>query len=198
MTQRALANYAYRSGICRFGFNRGQWPGDIVRAFCAKFFFHPETLLMNKTAYIAILALMFVSTAANAEVKTLCKSNENTVWSCQAGTKVYSVCSSKELTRTAGYLQYRAGTTNKIELKFPASFLHPNGNFEFGLLAHGASLSFSNAGYTYTISEDIKGDTAIFVDTSSKTLATIHCRNSTETLTLNSTIDLFKSAGISK
>ena len=153
---------------------------------------------MNKTTYATPLVLIFLSTAASADVKTLCESKENNLWSCQSGAKIYSVCASKDLADTLGYLQYRAGTTKGSDFRFPASLLHPKGRFEFNLLARGVSLTFSNGGYDYTVIEDIKGKTEIVVEKSSRMLTTIHCRDSTGTLADNSTIDLFKSAGIFK
>ena len=88
--------------------------------------------------------------------------------------------------------------TRKTDFRFPAALLHPKGHFEFSLLAHGASLSFRNGNYTYFIGEDLKGGTIIDVEKSGQSLSTIRCRDSTETLTENSTIDLFRSAGIAK
>jgi len=153
---------------------------------------------MRKTMFVAHLLLISASTATYADVASLCESKERTVWSCQVGTKIYSVCASQDLSGTTGYLQYRAGTAQKTDFRFPTVLLHPKDHFEFGLLAHGARLSFSNGGYSYSIAEDLKGGTIIDVEKSNRSVSTIHCRDSTATLTETSTIDLFTSAGIAK
>lgn len=139
-----------------------------------------------------------MSSSAIADVNNLCDDNESTIWSCQTAKKTYSLCASNELTHDQGYLQYRAGTPKHIELKFPENQVHPKGNFEFGFLLHGVSLSFQNGDYTYSIYEDIKGATAIDIQKASKTIATVECIESSYTLAENSTIDLFKSVGISE
>lgn len=138
-----------------------------------------------------------LSAAANADVKNLCATSENTVWSCQTAKKTYSLCASKDLAKTKGYLQYRAGTEKKIEFKFPTALIRPQGQFESSDSSTGnVFLEFSTGGYTYTIAEDKYGDAAIYVTKASKTVATIFCSDSTGTLGNNSTQDLFKSAGI--
>jgi hypothetical protein len=151
---------------------------------------------MNRSLRAIPFALAFLSLAASASVTTLCETSENIVWSCQAGKKIYSLCASKDLSSTTGYLQYRAGTSKSIELRYPAALKHPRGLIEFSLLAHGASVTFSNKGYSYFISEDLKDGTEISVEKSQKTIATISCDDSTDSLTENSTIDLLKAAGI--
>lgn len=148
-----------------------------------------KTALMHKSLKLVPFALAFLSISASATVKTLCEANENNVWSCQAGKKIYSLCASKNLARATGYLQYRAGTSKSIELKYPAALTHPKGFFEFDLLAHGASITFSNGGYSYSIYEDLKDGTVIKVEKSQKLLATIRCDDSTYSLTENPTID---------
>lgn len=151
---------------------------------------------MHKSLKLVPFALAFLSLTASATVKTLCEANENNVWSCQAGKKIYSLCASKNLARATGYLQYRAGTSKSIDLRYPAGLTHPKNFFEFSLLAHGASVSFSNGGYSYSISEDLKDGTVINVEKSQKLLATIKCSEATNSLTENSTIDLLTAAGI--
>src|SRR5215218_3085492 len=52
---------------------------------------------------------------------SLCNADENIIFSCatrQSG-KIASLCSSKDLTKDRGYLQYRFGLRGKIELEFP-------------------------------------------------------------------------------
>ncbi len=129
-----------------------------------------------------------------AEVNSLCSKEENTVWSCQAGRKTYSLCASTNVTATEGYVQYRAGTKGKVSFNFPAPHQHPKGNFEFGPIPHGALLTFKNNGYEYEINEPLIGQPFIIV--SGKSHLILQCRESTQSLTNNATLDLFRSAGV--
>lgn len=136
--------------------------------------------------------------AAMADVKTLCHPGERTVWSCRAGAKHYSLCASRNLGEREGYLQYRAGRLLRPEFRFPGGLTHPRGHFTFGLLAHGASLVFERGAYRYEITEDLKGDTSILVRLPQGRLVSIDCTDATQTLTENTTIDLFKAAGLAE
>lgn len=144
---------------------------------------------------VGFAALLSTGTAT-ADVRSLCLDNENTLWSCRAGAKHYSLCASKDLDASTGYLQYRAGRLPKWEFQFPGSQKHPKGYFKFGLMAHGASLRFDNGGYAYDIVEDIKGETSILVRTPTGRRVSIVCADSTQTLTENTTIDLLNSIGL--
>ena len=146
------------------------------------------------TTAVMILLIM-ASGIASAQVKSLCEKSENTIWSCQAGKKFYSICSSKDLTGTTGYLQYRAGTLEKTEFKFPAELQQPKGRFEYGLLAHGAYLNFKNDHYSYEISEPLAGQAAIEISKDDKHLSTLQCSASTQSLSDNATMDIFKTVG---
>lgn len=63
--------------------------------------------------------------------QTLCTGEEEIVFSCPIKKKTLSVCSSKELTREKGYLSYRFGKKDKIELTYPEKPAHPYGLFRF-------------------------------------------------------------------
>lgn len=70
---------------------------------------------------LALAAALFATSAAAAPA-SLCEEGEEVRYTCVlAGTaKFISVCSSPQLSATAGYLQYRAGEPGKIEMEFPA------------------------------------------------------------------------------
>lgn len=56
-----------------------------------------------------------------------------------------SVCGSKDLSSSSGYLQYRFGVRGGTpELMFPAEVKHPKGLFEFGNEGFGAKSSTRN------------------------------------------------------
>jgi hypothetical protein len=112
---------------------------------------------MNKTILLIFLVISFFSTSAVwADSDSLCSAEENTLFSCSIGKKLVSVCSSKDLSRASGYVQYRFGIRNRVpELVYPAEKAHPASKFSFGY--DGAAkwslynLHFTLSGYSYTI-----------------------------------------------
>jgi hypothetical protein len=71
-----------------------------------------------KSALLALIYLMaFHANAADSH----CSDQEQIVFSCSLGKKIVSVYTSAELTPTSGYLQYRFGAKNVLELILPAS-----------------------------------------------------------------------------
>src|SRR6185503_12999879 len=81
---------------------------------------------MKGILIIAAVAVCFVpgtslSNLAQLQGGSLCENTEKVVFSCGIAkpAKIVSLCSSKELTKDRGYLQYRFGLPGKIELEFP-------------------------------------------------------------------------------
>lgn len=154
--------------------------------------------MARHTLLTAIALIALAATDANAQVPSLCTQAENTVWSGTAHAKIYSVCASKNLTSTTGYLQYRAGKPGKVEFKYPATLVAPRGHFVFLELAHGAQLTFKHGAYDYTITDPLAGQSEIDVSKGTRALANIVMQQSTLSLTENTTINLFQAAGISE
>ena len=61
------------------------------------------------------------TTAAEKFKANLCRANENIIFHCdlKEGRKIISVCASADLSVATGYLQFRLGTQEKIEMQFP-------------------------------------------------------------------------------
>jgi hypothetical protein len=103
-----------------------------------------------------IVVSLFCAPMAWADSDSLCSSEENVLFSCSIGRKLVSVCSSKELSRTSGYVQYRFGLINKTpELVYPKEKVPPASKFSYGETG-GAKYSLSNlhftqSGHSYTI-----------------------------------------------
>lgn len=103
------------------------------------------------------MLVLFFGATVHAQSLTLCDGDENTIFSCQTGKKIVSLCASANLSASSGYLQYRFGSgKTRVELEYPKSKEHPKGNFLFGDAAYGArssatNLQFSIGRYTYTV-----------------------------------------------
>jgi len=152
----------------------------------------------NRTILVIVLGLTLGENTASADVKSLCSKEEATVWSCQIRKKIYSVCASKNLAETTGYLQYRAGVLGKVDFIYPRGLEHPKDYFTFGMLARGTWLAFSNGSYRYWIAEEVTGKPVIEVSKDDRVLSAIECDDSTYSLTLTSTMDMFRTIGVFK
>jgi hypothetical protein len=95
---------------------------------------------------------------------SLCVREEKIVFSCTVGksAKIVSLCSSKELTKDKGYLQYRFGLPGKIELEYPKEQKRPQEAFKyshyFRAQVDSTEISFSLNGYEYSIVDDYNGE----------------------------------------
>jgi hypothetical protein len=152
---------------------------------------------MRTIKCLPLLSLAFLGATSSSLAASHCEKSEVTIWSCRAGSKLYSLCASRHLDRQNGYLEYRAGKPRFIEFRFPAPGVRPSEAFHFGLLAHGASLSFENGAYAYDISEDLKGEPVVSVHGPVRSTS-FTCASSTHSLTLTTTINLFESIGVGR
>lgn len=88
---------------------------------------------------------------------TLCAPTENVVWSCRAKKKTISVCASRKISASDGYMQYRIGRPGALEMRYPETLTHPRGHFRYTLYIQGnQSLEFTKGGYEYAIVEDLR------------------------------------------
>jgi hypothetical protein len=150
-------------------------------------------MTLRSTIIVALFALISGPSVAQ---ESLCDSSEQTVWSCTTKAKIYSLCAPKSGNPEKTYLQYRVGTPTRTELIFPSFRRPPTGVFRYLLYNTTASVQFENAGYQYAIYETINGKASIEVTKRDRTVASIQCDASTDTLTLTSTIGQFKDMGI--
>ena len=77
------------------------------------------------------IALCAPRAAQAANATGLCAAEEQTLWNCVAkkSQKMASLCGSKDLSATKGYVQYRYGKVGHVELAFPAT--HENSQQQF-------------------------------------------------------------------
>jgi hypothetical protein len=130
---------------------------------------------------------------------TLCGRDEIVLWTCEVKRSVYSLCSSPSITRTTGYLQYRASKPGRTNFSFPASKMPPLGHFQYSSGGSGnASISFENGMYEYDLNDPLRTQSSLTVTKKGPKSHTreIVCDNSNTTLQVNYTIKLMYDAGI--
>jgi hypothetical protein len=109
--------------------------------------------------YVVVVGAIIIFCAATSAVQTpsLCDASEAIIFSCRikGSNKILSLCSSKQLSKDAGYLQYRFGRPDAVELTFPeekrnsqTQFLY---NHYFRFQVDRTEVSFKNGGYRYSI-----------------------------------------------
>lgn len=122
---------------------------------------------------ILVVSLLFCVGVINAAPETnlartqpgsLCEETEKIVFTCtiRKPAKIVSLCSSKELTKDKGYLQYRFGLPGKIELEFPKQREQTQQAFKyshyFRAQVDQTEISFTSDGYEYAIVDDYNGE----------------------------------------
>nr|WP_294868045.1 hypothetical protein [uncultured Pseudogulbenkiania sp.] len=115
--------------------------------------------MKNKLFVLAPFLFMLVSTLY-AATPTLCEPNETVAFSCvlKKPKKIVSICTSRRLTESTGYVQYRFGLPGKIELVFPGKRDGSQDRFVYSRytrpMVTRISLSFKNNGYDYEVYSD--------------------------------------------
>jgi hypothetical protein len=123
---------------------------------------------MKIVLIIAALVVSFAqipgNSASQVQPGTLCEPTEKIVFSCTITrpAKIVSLCSSKELTKDRGYLQYRFGLPGKIELEFPKEREQTQSAFKYSHYFRAqfdqTEISFSQGAYEYAIFDDYNGE----------------------------------------
>jgi hypothetical protein len=114
--------------------------------------------MMTHRAIFVLAAFSVLPTWARAaDAHTLCEPAEAAYLSCSVGTKLLSVCGSKELTANTGYLRYIFGAAGKKpDLIYPAAQTHPSRAFRrneplTSAKAGVMALGFDISGFTYNV-----------------------------------------------
>ncbi len=114
----------------------------------------------------------------------LCSADEDTLFSCAPGHKQQiSICSSKNLSASSGYIQYRAAKGGMIEFLFPEKKMLPSKVFAFKEVPWGQgeenSLRFHSGEYAYTAYSNggrFSSEHGVLVQRGGKTVARLSCR----------------------
>lgn len=96
--------------------------------------------MKNVLSATTVCALLCITASAFGK-DTLCEPKETTIFSCPVGSKIVSACASAMLTPTSGYVQYRFGRKNAIELAVPQ-----NTSFSRDFLEANSSRSSGGSG----------------------------------------------------
>ena len=124
---------------------------------------------MKRILIIAAVAVCFVpgtslSNMAQLQPGTLCEQTEKIVFSCPIvnSRKTVSLCSSNELTKEKGYLQYRYGVPGKVELEFPTKREQTQTAFKYSHYFRAqfdmTDISFVNGDTEYSVFDDYNGE----------------------------------------
>jgi hypothetical protein len=135
----------------------------------------------------ALIAMFCTISASAYAASTLCLSAEENVFSCHTATKkMISVCASKDLAPDRGYLQYRFGSPDKVEVVVPAdrSVVPANSALSGTLVFSGGGgdyLRFKAGDYDYVVYTAIgKGwgeKDGVAIEKNGKRLSHVSCKD---------------------
>lgn len=117
--------------------------------------------MLKRQLWVLLFVAMQCTTCTAAQ--PLCQPKEVTWFSCETKKgKVISLCASRNLSNSVGYLQYRFGTESTIELQYPEQRLHPRGRFFFSSVSYSRGvtghLTFANGPYRYVQYDELSGN----------------------------------------
>lgn len=119
----------------------------------------------------------FLPLASMADELTLCHPHEEVYFSCPIGKKIASVCASGNITPDSGYVQYRFGQPDKIELEYPSKPYPPRDHFSISDIHAGnlnvVHLKFKSGPYDYVVFQGTNN--GVYVKKNGKTIANLFC-----------------------
>ena len=131
-----------------------------------------------------LIGLVYIISSPAVAADTHCNEQEQIVFSCSLGKKIVSVCASSDLSLNNGYLQYRIGQGNTLELILPNS-TKPGQHIQARTLMFsgggGSYLRFINGDYHYIVYTAIgKGwgvKDGVSVEKNNKLIANLKCQD---------------------
>lgn len=89
----------------------------------------------------------------------LCEPEEQVVFGCNSQGKMISLCASPDVGSNSGYMQYRFGTLDKVELTYPKERVPPKGYFWHSFASYSGGYAervrFDNTSVQYVVFEDM-------------------------------------------
>jgi hypothetical protein len=102
-----------------------------------------------------LTGLILACAKSEADEPSLCQPHEEVYFSCAIGGKIMSVCASGNISPDSGYVQYRFGRNEKIELEFTSKPYPPRKSFSISDISEGnlrfTHLKFSSGSYHYVV-----------------------------------------------
>jgi hypothetical protein len=124
-----------------------------------------KAVLLTASLCLVVLCVAGgIAPAAPQPADSLCEKSEKTIFSCaiKKPAKIVSLCSSSNVSKVQGYIQYRFGLPGKIELEFPKTLAGTQAAFKyshyFRAQVDETEISFTSEGYQYAIFDDYYGD----------------------------------------
>lgn len=134
--------------------------------------------------------------AEHYPVSALCTDDEVTLWSCGFEQREFALCSSREMSRDAGHLQYRVAEAGAVVFVYPEVKQPPAGLFTFETFANGdAALGFVHDGQRYAVVDRLRGEGSVTVRAADGSSDEVDCAGN-QTLQLNYTLRLMHEAGM--
>lgn len=99
-----------------------------------------------------------------AQAASLCQADEQIIFNCMASgvQKYISICGSKRLDHSQGYVQYRFGRKGNVELEFPHDKAETQRAFRyahyFRARVDRTEVVFENSGYRYVLFDYYEGE----------------------------------------
>lgn len=84
---------------------------------------------LNEFIVLAILSGVSINASAHTEGEGLCLPFEEVYFSCRIGEKIMSLCAVGNVSPDNGYVKYRFGTAENIELEYPDESIPSRGVF---------------------------------------------------------------------
>jgi len=111
-----------------------------------------------------VLRLRKPGNASRQPATSLCRIDEQVLFSCKVadGSKLISLCGSRQLVAKTGYVQYRFGKVGALELQFPQKLEDTQAAFRyahyFRAQVDRTELRFENGAYKYALYDYYEGD----------------------------------------
>jgi len=114
---------------------------------------------------------------AYADEATLCKAHEEVYFSCTSEKKIISLCASGNISPDNGYVQYRFGMADHIELEFPKRPYPPRNRFTISDISEGnlnfTHIKFNSGKFNYVVFQGFPS--GIYIKKSGKLLSSRFC-----------------------
>jgi hypothetical protein len=126
---------------------------------------------------VIVISLMNLGIDARAEETTLCRAHEEVYFSCPVGGKIISLCASGNISPDNGYIRYRFGTPDHVELQYPDDNHSSKSRFTISDISGGnlnfTHVKFKSGGYDYVMYQGFPS--GLYIKRKGRTIANLTC-----------------------